>query len=127
MDFHETQAIYQQVADHVCEMILRRVWPESERIPSVREMAMDLQVNPNTVNKGYAYLQDQKLIYNQRGIGYFVAEGALERTRAIKRAGFFETELPRAFKTMHLLDISPQEIVDRYNEYRRKQDEEANK
>ncbi|MFP4375950.1 MAG: GntR family transcriptional regulator [Spirochaetales bacterium] len=127
MDFHETQAIYQQVADHVCEMILRRVWPESERIPSVREMAMDLQVNPNTVNKGYAYLQDQELIYNQRGIGYFVAEGALERTRTIKRADFFETELPRAFKTMHLLDIPAEEIVSRYNEYRRKQDEEANK
>jgi DNA-binding transcriptional regulator YhcF (GntR family) len=108
-------------------MILRQVWPEDERIPSVREMAMDLQVNPNTVNKGYAYLQDRELIYNQRGIGYFVAPGALAKTRALKRSEFFATELPHVYKTMALLDIPSAEIVEGYEEYRRKIDEKENK
>jgi DNA-binding transcriptional regulator YhcF (GntR family) len=121
MEFYESQAIYQQVADHVCEMILRRRWPEGERVPSVREMAMDLQVNPNTVNKGYAYLQDRGLIFNQRGIGYFVADDAYEKTRELKREEFFSTELPRLFKTMSLLDISPAQLADRYKTYSKEQ------
>ena len=118
MEFIETQAIYQQVADHVCEKILRREWSEEERIPSVRELAMDLQVNPNTVNKAYAYLQDRRIIHNQRGIGYFVSESAVERTRSIKREEFFTEELPRVFRTMELLGISPDEIARRYETHK---------
>ena len=118
MEFIETQAIYQQVADHVCEMILRGVWPEGERIPSVRELAMELQVNPNTVNKGYAYLQDRELIRNQRGIGYFVGDSAVECTRALKRDEFFDGELPRVFKTMELLGITADELTRQYEAYR---------
>lgn len=118
MEFVESQAIYQQVADHVCEMILRGAWPEGERIPSVRELAMELQVNPNTVNKGYAYLQDRDLIHNQRGIGYFVSESAVERTRELKREEFFSHELPHVFRTMHLLGVTEDELVRRYHDYR---------
>lgn len=118
MEFIEAQAIYQQVADHVCEKILRREWPEGERIPSVRELAMDLQVNPNTVNKAYAYLQDRELIHNQRGIGYFVGETAVDRTQSLKREEFFDEELPRVFRTMELLGISPDEITEHYRTYK---------
>ncbi|HKJ86393.1 MAG TPA: GntR family transcriptional regulator [Spirochaetia bacterium] len=121
MEFVDTQAIYQQVADHVCEMILKGSWPEGERIPSVREMAVELQVNPNTVNKGYAYLQDRELIYNQRGIGYFVSDSAIERTRTIKREEFFSEQLPRLFRTMRLLDITVDDIAPRFAAYKEKE------
>jgi DNA-binding transcriptional regulator YhcF (GntR family) len=114
MEFSESQSIYQQVADHVCEMVLRSVWPEGERIPSVRELAMELQVNPNTVNKAYAYLQERSLIYNQRGIGYFVSEDAMNRTREMKREEFYRDELPRIFHTMRLLEITPDELTRRF-------------
>ena len=117
MEFVESQAIYQQVADHVCEMILRGAWQEGERIPSVRELAMELQVNPNTVNKGYAYLQDRDLIHNQRGIGYFVSDGATGRTQALKREEFFTEELPRVFRTMDLLGITTDEVTRQYEEH----------
>jgi len=122
MEFVDTQAIYQQVADHVCEMILKGSWPEGERIPSVREMAVELQVNPNTVNKGYAYLQDRELIHNQRGIGYFVSESAVERTREIKREEFFRDQLPRVFRTMRLLDITMDDIAERFAAYAEKEE-----
>ena len=121
MEFTETQAIYEQVADHVCEMILRGRPPEGERVPSVRELAMELQVNPNTVNKGYAYLQDRDLIHNRRGIGYFVSEGAVDRTRELKREEFFSHELDRVFRTMRLLEIPMDEIARRYREYELRQ------
>jgi GntR family transcriptional regulator len=119
MEFSETQAIYQQVADHVCEMILRAGWSEEGRIPSVRELAMDLQVNPNTVNKGYAYLQDRGVIYNQRGIGYFVSNGAVGLTRELKRADFVADDLPRVFKTMTLIGMDMGELADHWAQYQR--------
>lgn len=118
MEFTETQAIYQQVADHVCEMILKGVWDEESRIASVRELAMELQVNPNTVNKGYAYLQDQGIIHNQRGIGYFVTPGAVRRTREVKRDEFVTGELPRVFKTMTLIGMDMGELADHWDRYR---------
>lgn len=123
MEFTETQAIYQQVADHVCEMILRAGWPEEGRIPSVRELAMGLQVNPNTVNKGYAYLQDRGVIYNQRGIGYFVSEGAVNLTRDLKRADFVAVELPRVFKTMTLIGMDLPELTEQWDQFRRQESE----
>ena len=119
MEWSETQAIYQQVADHVCEMILRAGWPEQGRIPSVRELAMDLQVNPNTVNKGYAYLQERGIIHNQRGIGYFVSDGAVARTRELKRADFVAEELPRVFKTMSLIGMDMGELGRHWQEFHR--------
>jgi DNA-binding transcriptional regulator YhcF (GntR family) len=117
MEFSESQAIYEQVADHVCEMILRGVWPEGDRIPSVRELAMELQVNPNTVNKGYSVLQDREIIQNQRGIGYFVSEGAAERTRNEKRHEFLTEELPNVFRTMELLDMGFDEFSREWDRY----------
>lgn len=118
MDFTETQAIYQQVADHVCEMILTGSWPESDRIPSVRELAMDLQVNPNTVNKAYAYLQDRNVIHNQRGIGYFVSDDGETTTRQIKREEFVTHDLPRVFRTMDLLGITIDDLSEYLRHYR---------
>ena len=117
MEFIDSQAIYEQVADHVCEMILRGTWPEGDRIPSVRELAMELQVNPNTVNKGYAFLQDKEIIRNQRGIGYFVSDGAEGRTRSVKRDEFVTDELPRVFRTMDLLGMEIGEIETQWNRY----------
>jgi DNA-binding transcriptional regulator YhcF (GntR family) len=77
MQFRETVSIYLQIADYICERILLREWKVDERIPSVRELAMQLEVNPNTVMRTYEFLQQQNIIYNQRGIGYFVAADAI--------------------------------------------------
>jgi GntR family transcriptional regulator len=112
MEFESSHSIYQQVADHVVEKILREVWKEEERIPSVRELAVELEVNPNTVNKAYAQLQDQDLIYIQRGIGYFVSPNAVSSARQIKRKEFVKNDLPSLFKTMDLLGITMEELKE---------------
>ena len=70
MEFSHNKAIYLQITDIVCEGILVGKYVEEERIPSVREMAMNLEVNPNTVFRAYEELQGEGLIYNRRGLGF---------------------------------------------------------
>ncbi|HEB31163.1 MAG TPA: GntR family transcriptional regulator [Spirochaetes bacterium] len=106
MEFKEKQAIYLQIGEHISETILRKQWEEGEKIPSVREMAMSIEVNPNTVMRTYSYLQDRGIIFNKRGIGYFVADDAYEKTQELKKRNFINRELPHFFKTMDLLKIT---------------------
>lgn len=72
MNFKESKAIYLQIADRICDEVLLGQYREEERIPSVREYAAVVEVNANTVMRSYDYLQSQEVIYNKRGIGYFV-------------------------------------------------------
>ena len=106
MEFRERQAIYLQIGDHICENILRKKWKAGEKIPSVREMSVSIEVNPNTVMRTYSYLQDMGIIYNKRGIGYFVADKAYEKTQELKKKNFINRELPFVFKTMDLLHLT---------------------
>jgi GntR family transcriptional regulator len=117
MDFREKQAIYLQIADYVCEKILLGQWPPGERIPSVRDLGIELEVNPNTVVRTYDFLQQKCIIFNKRGIGYFAADDANNRITAYRREQFLETELPVFFRTMYLLNIDLKEIEQRYDDF----------
>ena len=74
MEFGDSNAIYLQIADQLSENILLRKWSPGDRIPSVRELAVSVEVNPNTVMRTFNYLQEKGIIYNKRGIGYFVSD-----------------------------------------------------
>ena len=117
MEFNDTQAIYLQIADYICEQILLEKWPTEERIPSVRDLAALMEVNPNTAMRSYEYLQQKEIIYNKRGIGYFASHQAPERIKAYRKERFLETELPDFFRTLYLLDISMEEIQERYQTF----------
>ena len=114
MEFTQPQAIYLQIGDYICENILRRRWQGGDRIPSIRELAMDVQVNPNTVTRSYAYLQDRGIIYNRRGIGYFVADAAYLQACEFKRRSFIDRDLPQLFKTMDLLGLELSDLERHY-------------
>ena len=88
MEFQSKKAIYLQIADYVCEQILLKKWPVSEKIPSVRELAITLEVNPNTVARTYLFLEEKTIITMQRGIGYFVSEQSIEHIIALKKEEF---------------------------------------
>ena len=118
MEFRQDQAIYLQIADLVCENVLAAVWRPKDRIPSTRELAESIEVNPNTVVRTYTYLQEKGIIVNQRGIGYFVADDAVEVTTALRKADFVSKELPRIFRTMDLLGMSYGEIERLYAAHR---------
>ena len=116
MDFKKTEAIYLQIADLMCERILLKDWTENQRIPSVRELAVDLEVNPNTVMRAYAFLQDQGIIFNKRGIGYFVSQEGVSITRKRYRARFIRDDLPQLCRTLKLLDMDFTEFHSLYTQ-----------
>ena len=89
-------------------------WVKGDKIQSVREMAATIQVNPNTVMRTYSHLQDLGIIFNQRGIGYFVADDALQKTKAMKKEAFIKDYLPEVFKTMDLLDMDFEDLKTLY-------------
>lgn len=105
MDFNADKAIYVQMADRLSDEILAGTYPEEGRIPSVREYAVLLQVNVNTAMKAYDKLSRDNIIFNRRGLGYFVSPGAKERILADRRREFMEVQLPALFRNMRLLGL----------------------
>jgi GntR family transcriptional regulator len=118
MEFRENQAIYLQIADLMCENILAGSWKPGDRIPSIREMAESIQVNPNTVMRTYGYMEDQGIVHNQRGIGFFLAEKAYDTTRELMRKTFVSRDLPRIFRTMDLLRLGMDDLGSLYGAHR---------
>ena len=114
MEFNQPKGIYQQIADQIRDRILEGEWRNGERIPSIRELAVSVGVNPNTVTKTYQALTDRRIIENQRGIGYFVAADAKEKILAELRSEFIRDELPRLFRMMRLLDIGVDELAEQF-------------
>ena len=113
MEFSEPKRIYQQIADQIRERILRGEWKAGQRIPSIRELAVELGVNPNTVTRSYQKLLERELITNQRGRGYFVGEDAAGRALKEMKDEFMREEVPRILRTMKLLDIGLDELAER--------------
>ena len=101
MDFKETQAIYLQIVDLVCDHIVTGKWKAQERIPSVRD-----------------YLQAREIICNKRGVGFFVTEGASKQITESRREEFVGTELPDIFRRMSLLAIPIELVVVEYEKYK---------
>lgn len=110
MTFNNEKAIYIQMADRLCDEILSGTYLEDARIPSVREYAVLLQVNTNTAMKAYDQLARDEIIYNKRGLGYFVMPGAKERITTARRKEFMEQKLPELFRNMRLLGIEFKDI-----------------
>lgn len=117
MNFKENKAIYLQIADYFCEKILTKEWKSGDRIPSIREISSMLEVNPNTAMRAYTFLQEMRVIYNQRGIGYFVSEDGYKKALNLKRDEFMEDDLPELFKSMDLLGIGLEDLKDIYQKY----------
>lgn len=115
MDFKSNKPIYLQIVDFCFQKMLINEWSEEERIPSVRELGAMLQVNPNTVMRAFEYMQSEGVIYSKRGMGYFVAENARNKISILQKEEFFKDILPETFKLMDLLEISIEEVVERYN------------
>ncbi len=117
MDFKDNKAIYLQIAEYVFEHILLNQWPINERVPSVRELAATLEVNPNTVARTYELLQNQEIIQNKRGIGFFVNNDAIDKIRAIRKEEFLQNELPVFFRNLYLLDIDINSLTTLYETF----------
>ena len=112
MEYSEHKPIYLQNVDLMQEKILRGDWREEERIPSVREMGAMVGVNPNTIVRSYQLLEAQEIIYNKRGLGYFVKEGAVARIKDNVKNEFIANELPQFKAKAQMLGITKDELVE---------------
>lgn len=118
MEFNHTQTIYLQIADYVCDQVQLQHWPPDGKIPSVRELAVSLEVNPNTVMRSYEHLQQQGIIYTRRGMGYYVSDDAVKKISVMRKELFLQEELPQFFRKIFLLGIELDELKGRYEKYK---------
>ena len=110
MQFQNGKSIFLQIADSITEKVVSGEFPTGEKIPSVRELAAEMGVNPNTVMRTYSELQAMNIIENQRGIGYFVSSDAQKIILEGKREEFFEKVLPEFLRQAALLGITSDEL-----------------
>lgn len=121
MDFKTNKPIYMQIVDLCFGKILTGEWKDDERIPSVRELGASLQVNPNTAMRAFEYMQAEDVIYIKRGMGYYVQKNARKQIVKLQKEEFFKDVLPEAFRTMLLLNIDINEIIEKYESYKNEQ------
>ena len=111
MEFRDNKPIYLQISDVICEKILSGELKAEDRLMSVREYGALIGVNPNTMMRTYEKLTDDGVIYNKRGIGYFVCPDARKTVLENERKSFMENELPAILKRIQLLEIDPEIFV----------------
>lgn len=104
------------MADRLCDEIIAGTYKDDDRIPSVREYAVMLQVNTNTAVKAFDQLSRDGIIYNKRGLGYFVTSGAAKTIRKVRRQEFMKQTLPELFRQMRLLDITIDDVRQQWEE-----------
>jgi DNA-binding transcriptional regulator YhcF (GntR family) len=120
MQFNNSgRAIYLQIADYICEKVLLREWTPEVKIPSVRELSMQMEVNPNTVMRAYEFLKQQEIIYDKRGIGYFISVQALKIAMDYRKAEFSEKEMPAIFRIMHMLGMEIDDLKPKYEKFKK--------
>lgn len=112
MEFSENKSIFLQIADNIIEKVMSGVYPVGDKIPSVRELALQVGVNPNTIMRTFNELQSMNIIENKRGIGYFVNPDAQQVILDSKRKEFFGQVLPEIIRQATLLGISSAELKE---------------
>lgn len=117
MDFKAHKAIYLQIADDICTRILSGDYEEGGKLPSVRELAVQAEVNVNTVARTLEFLQQKDIVSTRRGLGNFVNPGARQAVAQFQRDEFFGETLPEIFATMRTLGIKMEEITPLFEKY----------
>jgi len=105
--FNDDQTIYRQIAHGIENQILGHVLNTEDKLPSLREQALELEVNINTITKSYNVLLDEGLIEKRRGLGFFIKSTAYQTILSKRRQQFFETVVPSIQKDMSCCRLAP--------------------
>jgi GntR family transcriptional regulator len=93
IDYKSRKPIYEQLVDNINRLVLRGIYPPDYQLPSVRQLAADIGINPNTIQKAYAELERQGTIYSLTGRGSFICsdhEGLLKKYQEQKKDEVFK-------------------------------------
>ncbi|KAA5806040.1 GntR family transcriptional regulator [Thermoanaerobacterium thermosaccharolyticum] len=119
VEFNEKMPIYIQIMDMIKRDIVTKKLNGGDKLPSVREMAESLKVNPNTVQRAYQELERENVTYTQRGMGTFITENT-EKLASLKRE--MAKEIVESFVTgMRSLGFNSSEILEIVEEYLKKE------
>ncbi|ASB48977.1 GntR family transcriptional regulator [Alkalitalea saponilacus] len=110
MEFRESKGIFKQIADNISDRIITGELPVGSKIPSVRELAATMGVNHNTIMRAYLEMQRDEIIQNQRGIGYFVAEDAINKINKIRKEEFFKYQFPEFLHQVKVLGLNKEDL-----------------
>lgn len=108
--WNDTQPIWRQVKDQLINQILDGTLRNGEAIPSVRQCASDLQLNPLTVARAYQELVDEGVLEKRRGQGSVVCEGTVEHLKQQERERFLQDEWPQVKARMARLGLDPNKL-----------------
>ena len=117
MNFKDNKAIYLQIADRIGDQILSGALTPEGKVPSVRELAAEIEVNANTVARTYDHLQQNGIIFTKRGLGYFVSADAKDKIIASRRDLLMQGEMDYFLGQLKAVGITPAELQDLYNDY----------
>jgi DNA-binding transcriptional regulator YhcF (GntR family) len=112
MEFDSHKSIYLQIAENICNQILKGELPLGKRAPSVRVLAVELEVNRNTVMRTFTHLQNEEILINKRGVGFFVAEDSIQKILENEKDTFFNKELPYLIERIQLLKLNTTDLQE---------------
>lgn len=118
MEFRPNFPIYLQVADYICESLLKGELRNGDKLPALKDLAVTTSVNPNTVIKALGFLVDHGILTTQRGVGYFLTDNARALTLELKRRQFIDESLPAVFASMDLLGLGMDDLTRIYDNTR---------
>lgn len=110
-EWKEDQPIYRQLRDKVAEAILKGSLQEGDALPSVRNIAVEMQINPLTASKAYQELVAEELVEKRRGLGMFVIAGAKDRLLSAERKQFLDEEWPSMVARIKSLGLDIEELL----------------
>ncbi|MGC3978908.1 MAG: GntR family transcriptional regulator [Paludibacteraceae bacterium] len=110
IDFKAKKGIFQQIADNISHQILEGKLFLGERVPSVRDLAVEFEVNRNTLLRTYSMLEESGIIVNKRGIGFFVSENAIDIIRENEKKEFFTYDLPDFIRKVQILKLNESDL-----------------
>lgn len=110
--FNEDVPIYIQVRQEIEKAIINGAIPEGEMVPSIRKVAQDYKINPQTVSNALSELVSEGIIFKKRGVGFFVKDKAKKILRKQKAEQFRKQELHSTIKKGYMLGIKKREFID---------------
>ncbi|MFY4777128.1 GntR family transcriptional regulator [Metabacillus sp. RGM 3146] len=111
----DSRPIYVQIAERIENDIIEGVLPEETQVPSTNQFAAFYQINPATAGKGVNLLVDQGILYKKRGVGMFVASGALEKLMEKRREQFFEQYIITMLLEAKKIGITEEDLKEMIN------------
>lgn len=122
MEFHKNKPIYLQIVEVICQRIVSKEWKEGIKIPTVKELAKELEVNHNTLMRSLELLQAEDILTSKRGVGLFLTKDSHKRALDLMRKSFYENQVPEFFTTMNSLKITLGELIDLYKSNKKTSD-----